>query len=413
MSDNKTVKLIMVTEENNNKFYNMVDQGNGTWEAEWGRVEKTSQSKIYDMGVWDKKKREKEKKGYKEVTHLFIDENDTSPSTPAAASKVVPIKDNLIKRLMDKLQGYANQTVATNYSVSKENVTQAMIDEAQKIVDALADLVKGRTASYSEINKQLIELFMVIPRQMRQVNDHLFQADFDWDDVGKSIGDEQDTLDTMAGQVALIAKQKPTDAVATPAAVSILDQMGLVLEEASQAEFDEIKNMMANKGGDLKRAYKVANIKTEKLYQKNCKEAKNKDIDLFFHGSRNQNWFNILQTGLLIRPAGAIHTGSMFGDGIYGANKAQKAIGYSSVRGSYWASGNDTTGYIGLFAFRTGKQKHIKRHDSSCYSLNKRKLQDDGGFDSVYAHGGIDLQNDEFIVYEAGQCTIKYILELS
>jgi hypothetical protein len=38
---------------------------------------------------------------------------------------------------------------------------------------------------------------------------------------------------------------------------------------------------------------------------------------LYWHGSRNENWFNIMQTGLLIRPSGAVHTGSMFGDGIY------------------------------------------------------------------------------------------------
>jgi hypothetical protein len=36
-----------------------------------------------------------------------------------------------------------------------------------------------------------------------------------------------------------------------------------------------------------------------------------------------------MQTGLLIRPSGAI-SGSMFGDGIYFADKAQKSIGYSS-----------------------------------------------------------------------------------
>jgi poly [ADP-ribose] polymerase len=43
-----------------------------------------------------------------------------------------------------------------------------------------------------------------------------------------------------------------------------------------------------------------------------------------------------MQTGLLIRPSGAVHTGSMFGDGIYFADKAQKSIGYSSLSGSHW-----------------------------------------------------------------------------
>jgi poly [ADP-ribose] polymerase len=37
----------------------------------------------------------------------------------------------------------------------------------------------------------------------------------------------------------------------------------------------------------------------------------------------------------MIRPSGAVYTGSMFGDGIYFADKAAKSIGYSSLSGSY------------------------------------------------------------------------------
>ena len=71
----------------------------------------------------------------------------------------------------------------------------------------------------------------------------------------------------------------------------------------------------------------------------------------------------------MIRPSGAIHTGSMFGDGIYFANKAQKSIGYSSLRGSYWTNGGSNKGYLALFDVHVGNQKHIKTHDSSCYKL--------------------------------------------
>ena len=101
----------------------------------------------------------------------------------------------------------------------------------------------------------------------------------------------------------------------------------------------------------------------------------------------------------------------MFGDGIYGANKAQKSIGYTSYRGSYWASGNSSNAYLAVFDFHVGNQKHITNHTYDCYSLNKSKLERDG-FDSVYAHGGADLRNDEFIVYDAHQVTIKYLVEI-
>jgi len=81
------------------------------------------------------------------------------------------------------------------------------------------------------------------------------------------------------------------------------------------------------------------------------------------------------------------------------------------LRGSYWTGGNDNKGFIGIFEFHTGKQKKLKRHDSSCYSLSRQKLTKEG-YDSVFAMGGIDLRNDEFIVYDKSQCTIRYILEM-
>ena len=53
----------------------------------------------------------------------------------------------------------------------------------------------------------------------------------------------------------------------------------------------------------------------------------------------------------------------------------------------------------------------IRRHDSNCYSINQKKL-DQEGFDSVYAQGGYDLRNDEFIVYAKEKCTIAYLIEI-
>lgn len=44
-------------------------------------------------------------------------------------------------------------------------------------------------------------------------------------------------------------------------------------------------------------------------------------------------------------------------------------------------------------------------------SLDLKKVKSKG-FDSVYAKGGADLINDEFIVYEEERCTIKYLIEI-
>ena len=42
----------------------------------------------------------------------------------------------------------------------------------------------------------------------------------------------------------------------------------------------------------------------------------------------------------------------------------------------------------------------------------EQKLKAKGDYDSLFAKGGVDLKNNEYIVYNDNQCTIKYIIEL-
>ena len=140
-------------------------------------------------------------------------------------------------------------------------------------------------------------------------------------------------------------------------------------------------------------------------------DKKNKTTDLLWHGSRTENWWSIISTGLKIRPSNAIYTGSMFGNGIYFANKADKSAKYTSLSGSYWAHGSDSVGYLALYEVYLGKCKDITHHTSSCYDLDYNKVNKEG-YDCVFAHGGADLVNDEIIVYRPEQCTVKYIVEI-
>ena len=51
--------LIMVTPNNNNKFYKQIPVDDKTWVAEYGRIGSTSTKKTYSMSVWDSKYNEK------------------------------------------------------------------------------------------------------------------------------------------------------------------------------------------------------------------------------------------------------------------------------------------------------------------------------------------------------------------
>jgi poly [ADP-ribose] polymerase len=195
--------------------------------------------------------------------------------------------------------------------------------------------------------------------------------------------------------------------------LTILEQMGLAIEvENDKDTLDLITKLLGPNAKQAKKVYKVRNLKTQNRFDIHMAKVEDKKRRLYWHGSRNENWFNILQTGLLIRPSGAVHSGSMFGDGIYFADKAQKSIGYTSLRGSYWARGGDSKAFLALFDVHLGKQKEILHHNSSCYSLSKKVLQKEG-FDSVFAKGGADLRNNEFIVYDPAQCTVSHLIEIT
>jgi poly [ADP-ribose] polymerase len=186
--------------------------------------------------------------------------------------------------------------------------------------------------------------------------------------------------------------------------------MGLSIEvETSEETLDLITKLLGPNAKQAKRVYKVINHKTQARYDKHLEKAEVKKKRLYWHGSRNENWFNIIQTGLLIRPSGAIHTGSMWDDGIYFASDSDKSLGYTD--GGRWTNGSRTSSvFLGLFDVHVGKQLDKYKHDSSCYKISKEV--EAGGYDSVHAHKGVDLRKDEYIIYKPSQCTISHLIEV-
>lgn len=128
-----------------------------------------------------------------------------------------------------------------------------------------------------------------------------------------------------------------------------------------------------------------------------------------FHGTRNENMLGITTKGLLIRPSGAVHTGSMYGSGVYKTSNSSKSLGYSSCKGTYWARGNNKVGYIFLMDGILGDPKIV----SAPYYYTATNIKP---FHSVWAKAGVHLLNDEMIsYYPAGvnqQYALRYIFEI-
>lgn len=396
--------LIFVSADNHNKYYNLFPEGD-KFRVEYGRVDVTKTTSYYPMSKWESQIKSKIKKGYKDVTDLkkdLVEEiSSTNPESPYR-----DIENVAIKVIVDKLQNLARETIRKNYTVKASAVTQDMVDTAQKIIDDLAN----NSSTVDEFNNNLLKLFTVIPRKMGNVKDYLANKS---DDFARIITKEQDLLDVMRGQIYVKKDDEPV-LTTEKKQQTILEELGLEIEEATVNDIALIKTLMKESVSKFRRAWRVTNLKTQKRFDNFVTDNNIKDTRLLFHGSRSENFWSIIKTGLVLRPTNAVITGKMFGYGVYYAPKCAKSIGYTSLSGSYWANGNNNTAYMALFDVAYGTPYDVYNFDSKYYNLDYNKLQQfKSGANCLHAHADRGmLRNDEIVVYKEEQMTIKYLIEI-
>lgn len=405
--DHKPTYLVMVTANNNNKFYRMIPKSDETFEVEFGRVGANPQKASYPMKDWEKKYREKIKKGYVDQSDLMQDLIKEVKSSSEKNYKTIEVES--IRKIVEFLQDQANKTIQKNYKIGAGEVTQAMVDKAQDKINTINE--KLDKYDVNSFNKELLELFGIIPRKMGNVNDYLAKST---DKFSEIMSHEQDLLDVMKGQVVQITVTSDDENEDSTSNQTILEAMGLEFSEVSDAEIEHIKDLLGDSKNKFSRAWKVINKKTQERFDKFVKDEGITELKELWHGSRNENWWSIINTGLVLRPVNAIITGKMFGIGTYFAPRAKKSIGYTSLRGSYWASGSSNKAYMAVMEVAYGKPYDVYSFNSKYYSLNYNKLQEYcPGANSLHAHAGSMLQNDEIVIYKEEQCTIKYLVEIT
>ena len=394
--------LVMVTAgANNNKYYDMTPHGD-SWTATYGRIGSGSQTRTYPMSQWNSKYNEKINKGYVDQTDLV---KDLISAEKPKQSEYKEIENKVIAEIVERLQAMARKAISENYTISSNKVTQAMVDEAQTILTSLLSI-----EDKSEFNNTLLKLFTVIPRKMGSVRSYIAQDDTQF---AKIISREQDLLDIMKGQVVqkqVIEEVKDDKPLYDR---TVLEQLGLEFEECTVEDVARIKVALGSCSDKYHKAWKVKNIRTQKRFDDFVKDNNIKDVRLLFHGSRNENWWSIINSGLVLRPTNAVITGKMFGYGIYYAPKAKKSLGYTSLSGSYWANGNSSSGFMALMDVAYGKPYDVHSFESRFHTFDYAALQKAcPGANCLHAHEGSMLRNDEIIVYKEEQCTIKYLVEL-
>ena len=424
----KPVHLVFVEEKNkgdgvdHNKFYDMFER-NGECHCLWGRRQdgyefgKSGKLTIKPLHEWDKIYSSKVGKGYEDKSYLYEDlVTATVTGSANDDSLYAPIQNPKIAEIVDRLQKYANDVIKANYSVKSGQVTKIMVDEVQKYLNEMT-----YANSLNEFNSYLLEIFKIIPRSMSRVDAYLAYSQ---NDMAKIIQREQDLLDIMRGQIITPVKGQK---VVTQAGNkhTILELNGIRMEEVSAKDIEEIKKRMGSNAHRFVNAWRVVNEKQETAYNAYCKEEglRKRDCKLLWHGTRSENVWSILKTGLVLRPQNAVITGKMLGRGLYFAPDFLKSRNYTSARGTTWASGKDNTGFMILHAVAYGNPYNLNSFGVISQSFeykDLRKLKDANGnkYHSVHAHKGMDtgwsaLKADEIVVYKEEQVMPLFLVEIT
>lgn len=395
----RPIMLIQVNpNQNANKIYNMYPEGD-SFRVEFGRVGASQQTRRYPISQWNKKYNEKLAKGYKDVTDLsqeLITEQTDEP--------YLPIEDEDIRKIVDRLRAMANEAVKKNYTVAASAVTRAMIEEAEQILASLKPDME-----VAAFNEQLISLFHAIPRRMGDVRAYIATKSSDFAAI---IERESDLLDVMKGQVYTAPPVVKPDALEVPSQ-TILEANGLTFAPCTEEDVALIKERLGPCASQFVRAWRVDNHKTSGAFHIWQQVNSHPQTKLLWHGSRNENWWSIINMGLVLKP-NAVITGKMFGHGIYFAPSARKSLGYTSLSGSYWAHGSAETSFMALMEVSYGTPYDVYTYGGGLGSMNYERLQDAcPGAHCLHAHAGNMLRNDEIIVYKEEQVTIRYLVEVT
>ena len=298
----------------------------------------------------------------------------------------------------------ANEAVKKNYTVAASAVTRAMIEEAEQILASLTPDME-----VAAFNESLISLFHAIPRRMGDVRAYIATKP---EDFAAIIERESDLLDVMKGQVYTAPPVVKPDVLEAPSQ-TILEANGLTFAPCTEEDVVLIKERLGPCASQFVRAWRVDNHKTSGALHIWQQVNSYPQTKLLWHGSRNENWWSIINMGLVLKP-NAVITGKMFGHGIYFAPSARKSLGYTSLSGSYWAHGSAETSFMALMEVSYGTPYDVHTYGGSLGSMNYERLQDVcPGAHCLHAHAGSMLRNDEIVVYKEEQIAIRYLVEVS
>jgi poly [ADP-ribose] polymerase 2/3/4 len=395
----KFARLVMVTADNNNKYYEMTYDGGSNFNVKYGRIKSTAQACSYPISKWNTKYNEKVAKGYVDVTHTVSTTVDTTKDTKSKTDDLQKVEDAKVQEFLSLMKKYTDGLVAKTYTVKYDDVTQTQIDEAQDYINTLMKIDKK---DVTLINSTLLKLYMVIPRYMGNVRNHLLPNI----NIDKVLQQEQDNLDAMASQVAMYTKKddKKVDKKAKKQTKTLLDLLGIKSMKAAKPGKDVEYLIKQLTGRKIESYFELEKPSEDSRFNTWLAKQKDKTTRILIHGTKCTSVIPILEQGLKIRPTGNYQfSGKAYGDGNYFSEVCSKSLNYT---------GYDPDKILLVYEVHTGNPyTYDGWYRGNSFTLCYKELQA-RGFDSTYVKAGNGLLNSEIIAYNEEQSRIKYIIWL-
>jgi poly [ADP-ribose] polymerase len=420
-------RIMSNVDGNNNKFWYIFQNDDHSCVTEWGRVGKNSQSKTFHHSsedqasrFFDKKCREKEKKGYHEIKIVAgsggAGKITVKQDLETVAKRDIGNKCPQITSLITELAQANIHNIVKNSNITYNSdtglfetpcgvVTKETISDARNALLDIAKFVKDKKFNDPAYKGLLNTYLMLIPQEVgRKLNTETLYSDMD------AISKQNDILDSLEVSVQTLidtqdnarkeAEEKTIDhpKVFEVEIIHITDNKEIARVRRKYHETRKDMHVCAHL--DVKNVYKICIPKVRSDYQKGSKVG---NIHELWHGTSIGNVLSILKSGLFIPPASASYcTGRLFGNGAYFASDSTKSLNYAY---GYWSGKREKKCFMFLADVAMGK----------VYTPNSwRETLPKAGYDSTWAKANVSgVRNDEFIVYDTNQCDLTYLIEFA
>lgn len=418
----KEIRLILADiGANSNKFWTGKLFDDNTVITEWGRVGKTAQSKTFPgrgQAFLEKKKFEKEKKGYSELKTVAtnsVSEVNHNGNLKELAREQIKVGNPVLQSLVDNLVAWNIHQITSStqitynastglFSTPLGIVTQDAIEDARNLLAGIKSKYDARVKD-REFNSFCNQYFRLIPQDVGMK----FNVDLIFGGAN-AFQKQSDLLDSLASSYAAL-KSAPVQGDTQKQKTASEQVFNVDLELVDDGTFTRIVKKYVNTRKDshvcshlkVRKAYKVRIGSMADPFAKVAPVVGN--VQELWHGTKKANLLSILKSGLRVSPPStAAIAGKLYGNGVYFASDSTKSLNYSY---GYWHGGQrESHCFMFLASVALGKQYIANRNRSERYPVK--------GYDSTWAKGGLSgVINDEFIVYQNNQCNLEYLVEFA